>query len=306
MFVIGMLLATILAAFGPADLAAGSTSPVYAADFPDPMVLHSGSAYYAYSTQTSWEKAGTVFPILRSTDLVNWTYAGDAFAGAPHWGSGDWWAPDVIQQGSTFYLYYAGLNFGKVHCLGVATSARPTGPFVDQGVLSCGNATGSGYIDPMAYVDETGAWLYFSVDGPHHSISVLPLTPDLLHVAGPRVELFGVTQDWEHGPAWTTVEGPYMVRQGSAYDLFYSGNDWRNDYAEGAASAASPTGPFVKSSSNPILRGGPGLKGPGGGSLFDGPHGETWMAYHAWTQGGRSLHLGRVCWGPGDKVTVGC
>lgn len=304
MLVLGLLLATILGAFGPADLGPG-TAPVFAADFPDPMVIHSGSAYYAYATQTAWEKPGHLFPILRSTDLVTWTYVSDAFEGAPRWGTGDWWAPDVVQLDSTFYLFYTGLNPAKVHCLAVATAPSPAGPFTDHGVLGCGDGAGSGYIDPMAYVDETGAWLYFSVDDPRHSISVLPLTADLLHVAGPRIELFGVSQDWEHGPGWTTVEGPFMVRHGDTYDLFYSGNDWRNDYAEGVATSTSPVGPFVKSPDNPVLRGSASLKGPGGGSLFTGTGGQTWMAYHAWTAEGRSLHLARVCF-QDSSIEVGC
>lgn len=305
MFFLGLLLASLLGTIAPTDLAATSQAPVYSHDFPDPMVLRVGDDFYAYSTQTPWEKPGTVFPVLHSTDLVHWTYVADAFAGAPAWGSGDWWAPSVIERAGTFYLFYTGINAAQTHCLAVATATSPTGPFSDRGVLACGDAAGHGYIDPAPYVDDTGAWLYFSVDDPHHSISMLPLSADLLHVTGPRVELFGVTQDWEHGPGWTTVEGPYMVRRGPTYYLFYSGNDWRNDYAEGVATATSPAGPFTKSAANPILHGNPGLKGPGGASLFAGPDGETWMAYHAWTAEGRSLHVERVCWADG-RVTVGC
>jgi len=305
MFVLGLLLATILGAFAPGDLAPATTAPVFAADFPDPMVIHAGSAYYAYATHTPWEKPGRVFPVLRSSDLVNWSYVSDAFTTAPAWGTGDWWAPDVVQRVSTFYLFYTGHDRARVHCLAVATASRPAGPFTDRGVLACGDATASGYIDPMVHVDDTGAWLYFSVDRPHHSISVLPLAADLLGVTGPRIELFGVTQAWEHGPAWTTVEGPFMLRRGGEYDLFYSGNDWRNDYAEGVATASSPTGPFVKSAANPILHGTPDLRGPGGASLFDGPAGQTWLAYHAWTAQGRSLHLGRVCF-DAIRISVGC
>jgi beta-xylosidase len=305
MFALALLLATILGAFAPGDLAPATTAPVFAADFPDPMVIRAGSAYYAYATHTPWEKPGRVFPVLRSTDLVNWSYDSDAFTTAPGWGTGDWWGPDVVERGSTFYLFYTGRNRANVHCVAVATASRPAGPFTDAGVLSCGDAAGSGYIDPMAFLDDTGAWLYVSVDGPHHSISALPLGADLLTVSGPRVELFGVSQAWEHGPAWTTVEAPFMVRRGSDYDLFYSGNDWRNDYAEGVATARSPTGPFVKSTANPILHGTPDLRGPGGGSLFNGLAGQTWLAYHAWTAAGRSLHLARVCFA-GSRITVGC
>lgn len=305
MFFLGLLLATLLGALSPADLAATSQAPAYAHDFPDPMILRDGDTYYAYSTQTPWEKPGTVFPILRSTDLEHWTYVADAMIGAPTWGTGDWWAPSVIARNGTYYLFYAGMGQAKSHCLAVATATSPMGPFADHGILSCGDTSGHGYIDPAPYVDDSGAWLYFSVDDPHHSISVLPLTADLLHTAGPRQELFDVSQDWEHGPGWTTVEAPFMVRHGSTYELFYSGNDWRNDYAEGVATSSSPTGPFTKSPANPILHGNAKLKGPGGASLFSGPDGETWMAYHAWTAEGRSLHVERVCWVDGG-ITVGC
>lgn len=305
MLFLGLFLASLMTTLAPLEIAAASTAPVYSSDFPDPMVLRVGDTYYAYSTQTAWETPGTVFPVLRSTDLRSWTYVADAMAGAPAWGRGDWWAPSVLERDGSFYLYYTGLDRSGTHCLAVATSPSPTGPFTDQGPLACGDGAGHGYIDPAPYLDETGAWLYFSVDEPYHSISVLPLTPDLLHAAGPRRELFAVSQDWEHGAGWTTVEGPYMIRRGGTYELFYSGNDWRNDYAEGVATATSPTGPFTKSSENPVLRGGPDLKGPGGASLFTGPDGETWMAYHAWTPAGRSLHIERTCW-TGAHVTVGC
>ena len=305
MFFLGLLLATIVGAIAPSDLAASSQAPVYAHDFPDPMVTRVGDDFYAYSTQTPWEKPGTALPVLHSTDLVHWTYAADALAGRPAWALDEVWAPSVIARNGQYYLFYSARNFAKIHCLAVATAAAPTGPFADRGPLSCGDDQGNGYIDAAPYVDESGAWLYFSVDRPEHSISVLPLSADLLHVTGPRTRLFGVSQEWEHGPGWTTVEGPYVVRRGDTYYLFYSGNDWQHDYAEGVATASSPTGPFTKSAANPILQGNPALRGPGGASLFQGPDGETWMAYHAWTAEGRSLHVERVCWADG-RITVGC
>jgi GH43 family beta-xylosidase len=155
----------------------------------------------------------------------------------------------------------------------------------------------------MAYVDAGGAYLYFSVDVPYHSISMLPLAPDLVHAAGPRVELLTVTQPWEHGPGYATVEGPFMVQQDGTYYLFYSGNDWQHDYAMGYASATSPAGPFTKSTLNPVLSGGKD-HGPGGGSLFMA--GGRWMiAYHAWATEGRTLHVAPICIDAG-RLRVRC
>src|SRR5918999_5099511 len=96
------------------------TNPVYG-PIADPMALQVGSDYYAYAT-------GTHFPILRSTDLVNWRRVGTAFTPdtSPSWSSGNPWGPSVLAVptsssrpcpgfdlpvGATcFFLFYTGLN----------------------------------------------------------------------------------------------------------------------------------------------------------------------------------------------------
>ena len=131
------------------------------------------------------------------------------------WGDGDWWAPDVIQHGRTYYMYYVGKSFNGSHCVAVATSKSPTGPFTPPRVIGCADEAGQGYIDPAPFIDADGkAYLYVSVDNPYHNISVIPLASDLLHAAGPRKELFTLSQAWENGPNFATVEGPFMLKHG--------------------------------------------------------------------------------------------
>lgn len=268
--------------------------PAFARDFPDPSVITVGKTYYAFSTHTAWQRAGHVFPILESSDLASWRYASDVFSAAPTWGRGDWWAPAVVSRGGTYFLYYSGLNFSNVHCLAVASSTTAAGPYTDHGPIACQDGTQAvGYIDASPLVAGGRAYLYFSVDGPqHHSISVVPLSADMLSVAGPRTELFGVTQDWE-AEAFPTVEGPSVFAWGSKYVMLYSGGAWRGRYGMGYAIASSPTGPFVKSTT-PLLRTGGGLTGPGGGSFFRDSAGRPWLAYHGWADGGRQLYLSRL------------
>jgi len=90
--------------------AASSTyrNPVCARDVPDPNVLKVGPDYYVYGATTGWEPAGHLFPILilRVCDLAHWRYVGDAFARAPGWGSGDWWAPVVVAHKGASDMYY--------------------------------------------------------------------------------------------------------------------------------------------------------------------------------------------------------
>ena len=286
----------------PVARPAAFTNPVFARDFPDPMVLRNGAHdYFAYGTGVDWIHGA--FPILHSTDLVHWKSVGTMFKTSPAWGQGDFWAPDVVKRGGLYYAYYTGKRFA-LHCIGLAVARSPTGPFTGAKKFSCGDLKGLGYIDPDVLVDVDGkAYLYVSVDSPDHTISVIPLKPDLQHAAGPRKELFGLTQKWEHGAKFSTVEGPFVIRRGSTYYLFFSGNDWNGDYAMGYATATSPMGPFTPYSGNPILRGDSKVHGPGGGSVVTGPDGGLWMVYHAWpgvegyANGGiRNMRIGRITW----------
>lgn len=259
--------------------------------------------YFAYGTATSWELG--YFPILHSTDLVHWKYVGDIFKAAsyPKWIHTDFWAPDVIQHGKTYYAYFVGNN-GSGHCIGVATSSSPVKGFRGRGVIGCGDASGQGYIDPAVLIDKDGkAYLYVSVDNPSHDISVIPLKSDLIHAAGPRKELFGLSQAWEHGANFSTVEGPFTIRFHNAYYLFYSGNDWNGNYSMGYAVSSSPTGPFVKCTCNPIVTGDKKVHGPGGGSIVTGPNGKLYLVYHAWpgvegygANGVRNMRINLLNW----------
>jgi beta-xylosidase len=303
------------------------TNPVFGS-FPDPMAMRTGFDYYAYAT-------GANFPILHSADLVNWNRAGTAFTAAtfPTWSSGNPWAPSVLAvitrdgrcgslslaPGSPcFILYYTGLNNGlptASNCIGVAVSDRPDGGFVDQGILDngtttvrgpvgCGDARGYSNIDPAPFVDADGqAYLYFetghNASGAAAVLSVIRLGPDLVHAVGSRAELLAGTQAWERRGAVKIVEGPWLHRRKGRYYLFYSGGDWRGDYAMGYAIGNAPVGPFTKSTTNPILRGTPAVIGPGGGSVIIGPTtGDDQMIYHARSAPDRprTLRVDRLVW----------
>src|SRR5215211_4358755 len=261
--------------------AAGTTyqNPVYGSA-PDPMAAFTGSDYYAYHT-------GANFPVLHSTDLVNWTQVGTALTARPSWvvPSGDWhpWSPSVLASSSScpgtsspgcYFLYYTGLNGGlspATHCVAVAYSATPAGPFTDVGPLTgtsgqvdgsgrppgCGDDLGYSNIDPAPFVNGDGrVYLYVATNRAcaqispgsacpfSPSVSVLALSGDLMHVAGPRTRLFsGVAGSWEQqageGPK---VEGPWLEKRSSTYYLFYSGGSYPAAKAWASATRSSPAG----------------------------------------------------------------
>jgi len=305
-------------------------NPVFGS-FPDPMAQFTGVEYYGYST-------GSRFPVARSTDLVNWTTVGTAFATAPAWSGGNPWAPSVLADprpcadrttGSTsttcFYLYYVGLDNAlatPANCIGVATADNPAGPFRDKGILTrssgavdpvrgpigCGDSAGYSNIDPAPYVSPGGTpYVYLSTGHApsgawRRTLSVIPLAADRIHAASGRRALLSATGSWEAG----VVEGPWVIRRNSAYYLFYSGGSFADaGYAMGYATALSPTGTFSKASANPILKSTAAVIGPGGGSVTTSPRGADWMLYHgrAVAGGTRTLRIDPLVWN-GSRVTV--
>ncbi len=281
--------------------------PTFGCDFPDPMVLRVGDGYYAYSTATDWQRRQGTFPILRSSDLRRWTPVAAALPGVPPaWADGHFWAPSVLSYRGRFIMYYSARRARDgVHCLAVATAAAPAGPFADRGPIACGDRRTRGYIDPAPLVHRGKGWLYFSVDGPRHSISVLRLTADLLRTRGARRTLVGVPSRFRR-LADPTVEAPWPQRRGKRFYLFYSAGCWCADYRMSYSVADRPDGPY-RHSRGLVLEGAPGgFVAPGGGSLVSDVRGGSWLAFHDWTglpdydDGGiRTLRTAPLAWNRG-------
>eukprot|EP00913_Durusdinium_trenchii_P034999 g32739.t1 len=99
------------------------------------------------------------------------------------------------------------------------------------------------------------------------------------------VELLHSELPWEGG----VVEGPFLVKRGEMYYLFYSGECYGNHrYCVGVARAEQVLCPYTKSGA-PILSSGTGWAGPGHCVVLD-VGGRDVMIFHAWpsdTPGGR-------------------
>ena len=100
-------------------------NPVLRADFPDPGLLFAEGLYYAYATNGS----GKNVQLARSADLVEWELLTDAMPSLPTWaklGGSFVWAPEVIQIGEQYVLYYTARDkAADRQCIGVATSDKP-------------------------------------------------------------------------------------------------------------------------------------------------------------------------------------
>jgi xylan 1,4-beta-xylosidase len=113
---------------------------------------------------------------------------------------------------------------------------------------------------------------------------------------------------WEGG----VVEGPFILRRGDWFYLFYSGNGCCGNgctYALGVARSHSLLGPWEKNPVNPILAGNETWSCPGHGSLVQDESGRYFFLYHAYsTTGtiftGREGMLDEVKFGANDWPTI--
>lgn len=276
-------------------------------------------------------------PTFVSSDLVNWTYAGDAMAQAPPQATptAGLWAPELTWVNGEYRLYYTitdvvdGLSpesgCDSDSAIGVARSPSPLGPWtVEPALVVPPRRAGPGCsfhwtFDPdLLTTDDGRRLLYFgSYQG---GLWVQPLDADALRAQGaPKpIALSG------------RYEGAEVVRHGGAYWLFASSANCCNGALTGyqvfVGRATDPLGPFVdrhgasfldgRIGGTPVLvQGANRWVGPGHNSVFTDDAGQWWTAYHAidpkqatWagsTLSRRPLLLDRLDWLDGWPQVAG-
>lgn len=272
-------------------------NPVFDADFPDPAVIQAPDGYYyAYATQTLLDGQWINIQVARSADLVHWEHLGDALPQKPDWAreTQDFWAPSVIFDGTTYFMYYSATpdvchEPERGHCLAVATSASPAGPFVDMGMpLLLG--MGFEYIDPMAYDDSLTGKRFLYWGSGFQPIRVQELAQDRLSFATGSQPVDLVWPNPVKGAFPRLVEGAWAIRHGDDYYLFYSGDNCCGpdaEYGVMVARSRQPTGPFEtleQAKGVPhslMLFKSERWLAPGHNCIVEDKAGEVWIIYHA-------------------------
>lgn len=277
----------------------------------DPSVIHGAEGegrWYLYCTTDPLngddrDAAGNLrfhlIPMFSSTDLVNWTYEGDAFTTRPSWlaPNAGMWAPEITYLGGQYLLYYTAPDTdpavtGGGSAIGVATAPTPLGPWTDSGdpVIdpappSCCPDAKRWTFDPDVITWNGTPWIYYgSYFG---GLSVRQLTPDGLEsLPATQVEIAIANR----------YEGAEVVARDGFLYLFASATNCCNGdltgYSVFAGRATSPTGPFVDRDGVSFLAdrvgGTPALSmngnrwvGPGHNSVFVDFAGQWWTIYHA-------------------------
>jgi beta-xylosidase len=288
------------------------TPPVDRRDAPDPFVLADDHRYVLYSTQVGLNNV----PVATSSDLRHWSGPTDALPRLPDWAAwGRTWAPGVVRLDGHYVLYFAAEHAPSGRqCIGVAVSARATGPFVPVGAgpLVCQIDLG-GSIDPDPFVDQDGTVVLLwksdgNAKGQPSTLFGQRLARDGLTLEGQPSALVTSGASWEQ----PLIENPSMLTTGDRYLLLYSGGWWESaGYAVGYASCASALGPCTKATvDQPLFASAGDEAGPGGACVITGPAGDHWLAYHAWTSGAvgyghggaRSLRFARLALVDGRPV----
>ena len=256
-------------------------------------------------------------PQMVSTDLVNWTYVGEALprpaTKIPAWVAPDaaFWAPDVVYS-SEFDRYYLFVTVtettgvggvGSDTCrgdgaLGVATSASPTGPwvFADAPVVAprkdpTGGACSYFWtFDPDVLgdtVQTTGTFYYGSYYGGMFG------TPITFTADGAST---GDVATHTRVSIGNRYEGPNVVQRDGWYYLFASATDCCNGgltgYSVFVGRSRSALGPFLDREGNSLndtqVGGTPFLTmngnrwvGTGHNTVFQDEAGQWWTIYHA-------------------------
>ena len=298
-------------AVAPALPAADATSyrnPVRAGDFPDPSVIRVGDDYWATATSSEWAPH---FPLLHSSDLVNWEVKGYVFPEMPKWAKANFWAPEIAQDGGKFFIYYTAREAASNRlAVAVATADRPEGPWTDHGPLVAQEA---GSIDGMPYTDAEGVrWLLWKEDGNSRKLPtpiwLQRLSADGTKLVGGRKEILRNEAPWEGA----VVEGSFVLRHGGYYYHFYAGGACCGrgcNYATGVARAKRMEGPWEKAPTNPIMAGNADWRCPGHGSVVTDKTGRHWFLYHAYARKGfvatgRQMLLDEIVFGADGWPTI--
>ncbi|KAK8006269.1 hypothetical protein PG991_012566 [Apiospora marii] len=218
----------------------------FVGDFPDPSIIGDGEGlWFAYGTSAGDQNV----PVVVSNDVLSWSSPQEAMPDVGGWvdmsvPAPRIWAPDVVRNDNLDYvMYYTAPQKGGRHCIGVATSRSPTGPFSPQDAPLACNDAGGGLIDAAGYDDGTNRWVVWKVDGSalggatncigggtsdeyiSTAIQIQRMERDAVRPAGGPKTIFDNNGAGDDG----IVEAPSLARAGDGFVLFYSSNCYASD-----------------------------------------------------------------------------
>jgi arabinan endo-1,5-alpha-L-arabinosidase len=294
-------------------------------DLPDPYMLAADGEYYMYLSSAFEDPTHSYVPVM-SGSPGHWGPVSDALPALPSWAlpasaGGDVWDPYVVHIAGKYVMYFAPQvrdspikTVEPMHCLGVATSSSPQGPFtpLPGPPIVCQSLLG-GDIDAQAFSDPAQPWApgqsnYLVWKSDDNNISpwdtttvwIAPLSSDGLTLSGAPVAIFRPEEQWEV----PVIEAPQMVRapNGKIWLFFSAGTGYFNQrYAMSAALCNGPRGGCHDVFKKPLIASNTQGPGPGEETVFQSSDGSTWLLYNPWFAGSsfaplRPVEAARIGW----------
>ncbi len=250
----------------PCALAAASPTPQQQRTprFHDPSTpVRHGDTWSIFST-------GNGIATRYSQDLKTWTEGEPVFKELPAWHremipgqKGHLWAPDVIQRGGRYLLYYSVSTWGKnTSAIGLASSPTldfkdPAYRWKDEGcVIRSDDRTPYNAIDPQLFADPDGSlWMVFGSFWTGIQLIELDPKTGLRHPQRQKVRQL----------AWhESIEAPSLLKHRGYYYLFVN---WgicckglASSYEIRIGRSRKVTGPYLDAAGSDLAT--------GGGSIF--------------------------------------
>ncbi len=286
-------------------------NPVVDFSLPDPTVIQAKDGFfYLYATEDIRN-----IPILRSSDLINWTEIGTAFTdeSRPDFEpKGGLWAPDINFINGKYVLYYSmSVWGGEWTCgIGAAVADRPEGPFIDQGALFRSQTIHVQNSIDQFYLEDNGKKYLFW--GSFRGIYGIELSDDGLSIRDGAVK---------EQVAGTAYEGTYIHKRDGYYYLFASIGSCceglNSTYTTVVGRSEHLFGPYTDKSGRKmmdnhheiLIQKNDSFVGTGHNSeIITDTEGNDWVFYHAVSRknpSGRVLLLDRIDWVDGWPEVAG-
>jgi len=290
-----------------------ASTPAVPGGGPDPDVVFFKGAYYGFTTGTALGNNLQVLVDTTGNPQRGWRsytghpYGSSALPHPPSWETPNTQtSPGVAEVGSHWVMWYDVAEHGHAEasgysCLSVATAtsltlAHPV--FTDHSTKPAWCPSG-GVLDPAPFVDPATGVPYLiwkSNDGSSHAAShvySVRLDPSGTRFDGTPVSI--LVNDTARFPWETTLDDPSFYEGPHGLVLTFSVGNWQDStYAMAFATCSGPKGPCHEPAGAPFLRSYGTAAGPGGGMLFAGKGGSTWLVYAAWKKGCTASCAGAV------------